>query len=367
MPMVSFLVTTLIFLVVLSVLVLVHEFGHFIVAKWCGVRVEEFGLGLPPKAKTLFKHDGTEYTLNWLPLGGFVRLKGEQVDAEHPEEGRGKDSFAVKPIWQRIAILVAGVAMNVVMVYVLLVVGLMADARAIIASKMVGNLGERVAIVIADVQSGSSAEKGGIMKGDIILSVDGIIADQMENFPQYIRSHKDLEVVLSVERGGDIVQKNVLVGMLPDGSQPGLGVRFGLDVVSLSDNYPLPTALVKAGEGTAQTAVAIVNVLKNAIVNRDFANLAGPVGIAAETGNAARAGWIYILILTAQLSMSLAIMNVLPIPALDGGRIFLAIVEKVRGRALRPAFENVLHLIGFAALMVLILVITVRDVIRLIS
>lgn len=349
--MLSIIFTILLFIAVLSVLVVAHEWGHFIVARMCGVHVEEFGLGFPPRAKG-WKRKGMIYSLNWLPLGGFVRLKGEQG-----EEENDTDSFAAKPVWQRLLVLSAGVGMNLILAVFFFTVGFMIGMPSVVDVPQ-ENSG-RAVIHIVHVLPGSSAEKNDMRLGDAVVTVNNQSFDSIAAMQDYIhdRGGQTLDVV--VERGEKQLTKEVIPTVQEQGGKPILGVGLAqTQIISL----PIHKAFFLAVKTTAILVVGIFGMLWEAVSRFAFDGFVGPVGIATYTSAAAKMGITYLLSLMAQLSISLAVINVLPIPALDGGRVLFALIEKVRGKKLRPALENAIHLVGFLTLIILLLAVTVRDI-----
>ncbi|MDP2630257.1 MAG: RIP metalloprotease RseP [Candidatus Uhrbacteria bacterium] len=350
--MLSIVLTILLFLIILSILVLVHECGHFFAARAFGVHVEEFGLGFPPRAKG-WKRGKTLYSLNWLPLGGFVKLKGEQGESAHDH-----DSFASKKIWQRIIILAAGVAMNLVTAVVLLTIGFSIGMPTAIDRPEDETAGAAQEIQIVHVLPNSPADKAGMLLGDTIESVDGKQFARIADLQEYIRSRKDTSVSVSLQRGNQALTKDI-TPMVLDGGTPALGVGLTKTAVVA---YPIHKAFGMAVESTWALVVGIFMLLGQAFRRLAFDGFVGPVGIATYTATAAQLGIAYVINLMAQLSVSLAVINILPIPALDGGRVLFALVEKVRGKSLRPALENTIHLVGFATLILLLVAVTIRDI-----
>ncbi|MBI4252785.1 site-2 protease family protein [Candidatus Uhrbacteria bacterium] len=350
--------TIILFLVILSFLVLAHECGHFFAARFFGVHVEEFGLGFPPRIKA-WKRGPVAYSLNWLPLGGFVKLKGEQGEAAHDS-----DSFAAKPIWQRIIILVAGVAMNALLAVVLLTIGFTFGMPQVVDTdeERAGSVGVQY-IQIVNVLPDSPAEKSGIRLGDIITRINGERYQKIADVQRAIAEHRGVPMTVELARGDEAMT----IAVTPDSTGVGEPGRIGIGLAKTAVvSYPIHQAFILAIKTTGALIVGIAAMLLNALTRLAFDGFVGPVGIAAYTATAAKLGFSYLINLMAQLSVSLAVINVLPIPALDGGRVLFALVEKVRGRALRPIFENAIHVIGFFALILLLLAVTVRDIGRLI-
>ncbi|NCN07305.1 RIP metalloprotease RseP [Candidatus Falkowbacteria bacterium] len=372
--------TIIIFLLVLSVIVFVHEMGHFVSARKMGVRVEEFGLGIPPRMFGVKKVDGkfkmvwgkgeldkdspTVYSLNWFPVGGFVKIKGESG-----EDAQSEDSFAYKPVWQRSVMISAGVIMNVVLCMVLLSIGFGFGMPAAVDNNIsdkaiVSNKSIQVIQLLPDGQ----AKLAGIEAGDVIAKVGGQEFTTTLELNGFLADKLDQEVVFEIKRGGEIIQKNITIGKYSFEGKESVGIGVGL-VETAIVKYPWYLAIYKGVIATFiwmwAIIVAFATVIKNLIVGVPTGvEVAGPVGIAVLTGQAAKMGIIYLLQFTALLSLNLAIINILPFPALDGGRLFFLILEKIRGKAVKQEWENVIHNVGFLFLMGLVLLVTFGDVIK---
>ena len=381
--------TVIVFLLVLSVLVLAHELGHFSAARKFKIKVEEFGLGFPPRAIGWYKNrfgkkkkvvgtrsydslleseneslhpkkGSTIYSLNWLPLGGFVKIKGENGNNRNDP-----DSFGSKPAWQRAIVMAAGVAMNVVLAWILFSAGYMFGLP-----QVTDDLGPKAivsgqAVIVADVLDNSPAKEAGFMSGDKILAVDGTKINHDISLSELVAKNPELEKKVLVDREGEELSLT-LIPMIQD-DKPILGVSiFSAGTV----RYPVFYAFIEGAKTTAWTLKEIVlafgglfrDIFSGVKVGDQFA---GPIGIANITGQAARLGFIYLLQFTALLSLNLAIINILPFPALDGGRLIFLRGEKLRGRPVKESLENLVNNIGFMLLMALILFITVKDVIKL--
>lgn len=357
--MLGFLGTLFLFLLVLSVLVIIHELGHFFVARLFGVRVEEFGIGFPPRATSRMRGN-TRYSLNWLPLGGFVKLKGEQG-----EEKDASDSFASKPIWQRVCILGAGVFMNLVLAATIFAFGFSIGMPQVIDDSANAVGARDIHVQITQVLPGAPAALAGMQPGDRILSLGENAIETVAQAQGLIRASQDTPLAVTLKRGDATLALTATPVPLKENSgRPSLGVGLAR-VGTLS--YPAHIAILKGVEMTAAMGFAILTMLADAIRRLAFDGFVGPVGIAATTATVTKLGFSYLLNLIAQLSVSLAIFNILPIPALDGGRIFFALIERVRGRAMEASIENMIHVVGFALLMTLLLLVTFRDITRLIS
>jgi len=379
----------LIFIVVLSVIVLIHELGHFLAARAFGVKADEFGYGFPPRVigwtrlkgrwKRVSPKDRTEYpntiwSLNWLPFGGFVRIKGEEVDGLH-----AADSIHAKPIWQRIIILAAGVIMNWLLAIVLLTVvfsvGTMTEIEKLPQGAHITNRH----VVVTGVVPGSPAD-GILMPGDEIQGVAGAppqsAADVKKSIQEWIAtqgarvtpSDSQVLVPIRIRRGAqDGMEFNLVPKYLENMKAQGLGIALADEgMVSFS----VPQAFVQAVVYTATLTGAIVEALGGMVrdlwvthtVSKD---VSGPVGIAVLTGQVAKQGMAALLFFAAMLSVNLAVINFLPIPALDGGRVLFLIIEKIRRKPMDRELEIKIHNIAFLVLIALIVLVTARDVLKL--
>lgn len=350
-------ITILAFLGVLGVLVFVHELGHFVVAKMSGMKVYEFGLGYPPRALTLFKKDETTYTLNWIPLGGFVRIMGENgEDADDPH------SFANKSRTARAAVLVAGSAMNLILPVFLF---------AIIAMMGVPDGPPTGRIEIVGLEAGSPAQEAGLQAGDEILFVGNQRVTSRDQLIGLVQQFEGRELTIDYERNGEL-QSAVLTPTKPEGSGQ---VRIGVSIVDQLETvrYNPIEALAWGANQTWTWLNQMVNDLAGLLAravqgNTEGAALAGPLGIAQVTGEVARTGWQNLINLAAILSINLAIMNMLPIPALDGGRLLFVLIEAVRGgKRLSPEREGMVHVAGMLLLLSLMALISIFDIQRIIG
>ncbi len=353
--------TIILFLVVLSVLVFVHEFGHYFSAKRLGVKVEEFGFGFPPRAFGV-KRGGTTYSVNWIPLGGFVRIKGESG-----EDGRDPDSFVRQSAPRRLLILAAGVLMNLLLAWGLFTIGAAIGLpEALEGQPSAARIRER-SITVTDVLPGSPAESAGLSYGDRIAAIDGAAVVSFVDLTERIAVSAGREVTLEVRRGSDGT-RNVAVTpvVLEQTGKPGIGVGL---VESGIVSYPWYLAPLRGLELTWRNTIAVFAALGSLVVsifsgNGVTADVAGPVGIAVATGQVARLGFTYLLQFTALLSINLAVINLLPLPALDGGRVLFLAIEKIRRKPVDRALEGIVHQIGFALLLLLALLVTFQDVRR---
>jgi len=367
--------TIITFIIVLSLLVFVHELGHFMVARKFGLKPKEFGFGFPPRLWGIYKNkDGrwktvkgkrevkdavdTIYSINWIPMGGFVNI-GEDEDG-----GDDPNHFANRPIWQRATILSAGVSMNVILAAILIIIGLMIglpqviediDSRAQVSDRR---------IQIVQVLPDSPAASAGIQLGDIIVSINDNQFDGYEGLQQFVDERTGQELSYKIKRGKEELVIQITPEIMEETGRGGIGIAITETGIV---KYPWYLAI---SEGIKTTffliwaiIIAFYELIKGLIMGQGVnTQLAGPVGIAALTGQVARMGLIYVMQFTALLSINLAIINFAPFPALDGGRILFLFIEKIKGSPVKRELETAIHNIGFALLMLLVLIVTFRDI-----
>jgi regulator of sigma E protease len=336
----------------------VHELGHFVVAKRVGVKVEEFGFGYPlPNGLltiTLFERGETVYTLNPIPFGGFVRMAGE----EDPDAERG---LASKSKLARVGVLSAGSVMNALLGIVFFSLCFMLGWPEPV---------EFDNAIIESVVSGSPAEQAGLKVGDIVIRADGKYIDNPDELVAYTRTRLNQEMLLVVKRGGKILEVRVTPRLDSEGvSRIGVAIIPAVTKIGLK-TYPFGEAILRGLERTtgviAFTFYVPVLVVRG-LLSIEMARPIGPVGIAQLASQAVQQSvetgwWFPILNLMALLSIGLAVANLLPLPGLDGGRIFFVIVEAIRGRRIDPEKEGAVHLIGIAFLVTLLIFITYQDI-----
>ncbi len=370
----------IIFLIVLSVLVFAHELGHFWVARRFGVNAEEFGFGFPPRILGIYKSTSgrwkiarygkkvedaadTIYSVNLIPLGGFVKIKGEDGGDEEAE-----DSFANKKIWKRALILSAGVIMNVILAMFLFGLGFMIGLPQGIDDSIPEDRVRDKHVQIAQVHPDSPADRAGLEMGDRVLSIQGQEFSQASELEEFIKSREGQELNYQIQRGREVLSKEITPVELEETGDVGVGIYINTVGLVKHPWYVaiwegIKTAIVLTGA----IIVALGILLKNLVVGAPVGGeVGGPVMIASLTGQFAEMGFVYLLQFTALLSINLAIINFLPIPALDGGRVIFLIVEKIKGSPVRKEVEAVIHNIGFLLLIFLIILVTFGDISSLI-
>lgn len=365
--------SVILFIVILFVLVLVHEFGHYIVAKRSGIRVDEFGFGYPPRAVKLFTKGGTLFTLNWLPFGGFVKIFGENPDDENTN-GPDKDkSFVHKPKYIQALVLVAGVFMNFILAWLLLSLGYMSGSPTAVGSEPSGYTVENAALTVMSVEKNSPAEIGGLKIGDVIEKItykNEVVTDPTpDTLRAFVQGHSNTEIDFSISRGPD--KKEILVTpKIPDGSDKAV-VGIAMDNVGTL-KLPFFRSLIEGLKTAWNVTVAIVvnlyTLIHDAVFGHpDLSNITGPVGIVGVVGDAYRFGLSYLISLTALISLNLAVINLLPFPALDGGRLLFVGIESIKRSPINPKISNTLNFVGFSLLIILMLVLTYKDIMHLIK
>jgi regulator of sigma E protease len=427
------MLTVLVFAITLGVLIFVHELGHFLVARRNGIRAEEFGFGFPPrmfgfqilrgkKIREISKkekidieisdkksgdaevveeiitdkiteidevvpvkkyrfiwgkrntdsewengegfEEGTIYSINWIPLGGFVRIKGE--DGSDKKE---KDSFAGKPAWVRIKVLGAGIVMNFVLAWFVISLGLFIGSPQAIEDEQTG---KNVKIQIAQVISGTPAEKMGIKAGDEIVKCKMDTPQCQNNFSgiseiqNLINENKGQEIILKIKRGKEILDLKGIPRIEYPEDQGSLGISLVRTAVV---SYPWYEAIYRGLTAVFNLIWLILltffNIIRDVVMGQEVSvDVSGPIGIAYLTKQVTDLGFSYILQFIALLSINLGIINGFPFPALDGGRILFILIEKIKGTPVSQKVEQFAHTFGFIALILLMVLVTFRDVIK---
>ena len=343
------------FLLVIVVLILAHELGHFVTAKASGVRVEEFGLGFPPRLLSI-KRGETIYSLNAIPLGGFTKMAGE-------EDPMVTGSLASKSIGTRLLVLSAGSLMNFLLPLLLFSIAFMIPYSLVMET-----------VMAKEVAPDSPAARAGIRPGDTFLSVNEKPVNSRGDLSRYVGLNLGKEITILVQHS-DLTTENVrlIPRWKPPEGEGAIGIGFDLEAARLnrtvtSQHYPFWKAIPMGVVACIETFVLFKNEIVSMIIGIAPVVLAGPVGIVQITGEAAKAGISPLLEFAAFLSINLAIINLLPLPALDGGRIVFVLLEWVRrGKRISPKIEGLVHFIGFAMLIGFILIITYQDILRIIG
>lgn len=335
--------TIILAILVFCILIISHEFGHFIMAKLCGIYVYDFNLGMGPKLFS-FKGKETEYTIRLLPIGGSVRMMGEDEESEDPR------SFGKKKVWQRMAVVFAGPFMNLVcavVIFVIVYTGIGVASN----SNIIGSLIE-----------GKPAELAGLQPGDAVIEINDQPVQNWNEMVLTLDAQTDgQEVVVTVLRDGEELEF-VLQPYWEESSG-----RWLMGVMQSTQRLGIFEAIGMGAKQCYQLAVLILQTFGQMITGQIEAELSGPVGIVSAVGDAAAVGTQTFLIFVAFLCVNLGVVNLLPLPALDGSRLVFLAIEGIRKKPVPAETEGKIHFIGFALLMCLILVVTYQDIVRLVT
>ena len=345
--------TALFVIVGLSILILSHEAGHFFAAKRLGLKVDEFGFGFPPRMFA-WKKGETEYSFNWLPFGGFVKIAGENDRIQEgieklvslPEEEK-KRLFVFRPAWQRTIVTIAGVFVNFVIGWILIASILM--------------IGTPQAVVVSEVQKGSPAEVWGIESGDVIKNYL-----RSSDFISFVGENRGKEIEISLQRGKEVITIKVTPRIATTPGEGALGVLLAEAGEAQHGFFPaLWEGLKRTGLIFWATILTFYELVKNLLIHGSLlGGVVGPVGIFGVAQQTGELGFIYLVQLISLISINLAAINLIPFPALDGGRLFLIIIEKMKGSPISLKTEAWVNGVGFVFLIFLMIIITIRDVSR---
>jgi regulator of sigma E protease len=367
------MMTAVIIIVIIALLILGHEWGHFIAARSAGIRVEEFGIGFPPRLFSLRKGE-TLYSFNLIPLGGFVRIYGEDGSAKDD-----KSSFSNHSLITRFKVIAAGVFMNLVLAFIFLSIVHALGVPTPFEGAVPSNY-QNPQLQILGISPGSPAEGADLSAGDAILEVRGAggmfevagrINDEnlIEDFQHFINSSADQEVSFKIMRGKSLEEINLIPRSIPPEGQGPIGIFISkMGLVKTPFYLGWWEGLKSTINLTKVITVAFFNIIVEVFsTGKVTENLAGPVGIVAFTARAAKLGFNYLIQLAAILSINLAILNILPFPALDGGRLVFLGIEKIKGSPVSKKIEQSAHVTGFLILIVLLILVTWRDINRFFS
>lgn len=354
------LVTTLVFLVVLGIMVFVHELGHFLVAKKSGVMVEEFAFGFRPKLWSK-KIGETTYAINLIPLGGYVKMFGE-ADGQ-----TGPRSFKSQKLSSRLAILVAGATMNLLMAWVILTILFMTGFQPFTPNASKNPfISEKPITVISKIVHGGPAELAGFWLEDQLLAVNGQTLEDGTGFVEKIRALKGQPATVTIKRGDTTLDLTVTPRVNPPPGQGAIGVAIGSSGQVKSLWYKAPVAaFYETGRVIGISAVGFADFVKNFVIKQEVSeDVTGIVGVGALTGVARRMGFDYLAQLVALISIGLGVVNLMPILPLDGGHIAVLAYEKVTRRSLSERQFSIFATAGLAFILLMFVVVTLKDIIR---
>lgn len=347
----------ILFFAVLAVLVLSHEFGHFIVAKKSGIRVDEFGFGFPPRLFG-FKKGETAYSFNLIPFGGFVKIRGEDGG-----DGGDSGSFASKSIGTRALVIVAGVIFNIILAWFLISAGYMAGMPTSVGAVLSGTEIKNGKVIILEIQDNSPAKTVGLQPGDELVGFASV-----EEAQKFILENKGKETEINYKRGDEISSVKLIPRVNPPAGQGAIGIAMDeIGTIKFSWYKSIWEGLKTTFFLLIAVAQSIFYFIYSAVKGAGgLDQVMGPVGIVGITGTAAKFGFVYLLGFISMLSVNLAVINILPLPALDGGRLIFLLIEKIKGSPVSPKVSSITHGIGMAFLLILMLAITYRDILKLI-
>lgn len=356
----------IIFILVVSIVIISHEFFHFIAAKRVGAKVEEFCIGYPPRILKKKKGD-TTYSVGLFPGGGFVKIRG--VDTREKK----LSSFYSKTLKERFIIIFAGVVANFLLAIIFFSIGFSIGLPEVIESNIPTGAKD-IGISIVEITKNSPAEAAGIKIGDKIIRMqeqktgEEIVIKEMVDVKNFTTKHLGEELILILKRGDKILEKWVTPRQDPPKNEGPIGIGM---VKTARIPYPWYRAVLKGIENTflltKKTVEYAFEAVKGIIIGKPIEGVefTGPIGIGVLISQMIELGWIHVLQFTAILSLNLAIVNILPFPALDGGRLIFLLIEKVRKHPISPKIENLINNIGFALLIILMVIVSFRDIKRL--
>ena len=359
------------FFIILLLLVIVHEFGHFIVAKWTNMRVDEFAFGFPPKLFSK-KYGETEYSVNALPIGGFVSIWGENGSEEDKAKDGAKNNpraFGNRPWWAQLLVLVAGVAMNMILALVIFIGISYGEVHISVDDDVYGSRVKNPVLVVVDAVQESPAYKAGIVPGSIITRVTAGGSEAnlatATSLIAFIGAHQNDSLTISYKRTDGVIAKTTIAsvyGIIPDKKAIGISVD-SIGVVKTNIWEAIKIGTEQTYYITKMTLQGLSDLVVSLGKGEDIlASLSGPVGIAKIVGQTSSYGVVSVLTLVSVLSINLAIFNILPLPALDGGRIVVVCIEAITRRKVPHKYYSWVNVIGFVALIVLLIVVTIHDV-----
>lgn len=356
----------LLFFLVLLVLVIAHEFGHFIIAKKAGIRVDEFAFGFPPRLGSITKGE-TRYSFNALPLGGYVKIYGENPD-EVEDNADKKRAFNNQPRLIQGAVIVAGVVFNLLLAWVLISATLMLGITAPLGE---GRMLTDQHIMVSGVHPGSPAEVSGLLPGDILLAItDGGESTEVtspDSVSSFVASRFERPLSFTYRRAGETFSTAItpISGIVPDKAAIGIYMDT-VGTLKLPIHLAVWEGFKKTYQYTVLTATGLWDFFSSVITGKsDFSQVTGPVGIVGAVGEAANISFANFLLFTALISINLAVINVIPFPALDGGRLLFIVIEAIIRRPINVKVANMTNLIGFSLLMLLMLFVTWHDIAKL--
>ena len=337
------LITILGAVFVFGVIVMIHELGHFLTAKACGMRVDEFAIGIGPNVIQKQKGE-TLYSIRLLPLGGFNKIAGMDLSEDVGERG-----FNNKPVWQRFIVIAAGATFNFLLAIVIYFCIFAFHGTTVPSHEP----------VIGDTFAGNPAAEAGIQQGDRILTINGQSIQEWKDISQSLQGHSNHVVSVTLDRKGEIISTTVIPR--ESGDRAVIGINPVMDV----KQYGIGESAVYAVTHTGSTIMEMLQGLWNIVTGHSKGDVAGPIGVAQMAGQVAQHGFISLLLFTALLSLNLGVINLLPIPVLDGGHLVLLILEGITGRKLPEKALQYIQMTGVGLLLLVFVYSTFQDILRL--
>lgn len=358
----------IIFILILAVLIFVHELGHFIVAKKFGIRVDEFAIGFPPRIWS-FKRGETTYAINAIPFGGYVKIFGENPDEQSisgPDSGR---SFVNAKKWKQASVLVSGITFNVIFAWILLSISFMSGLTTSVGDSYAQYVKDSH-VIITMAQADSPARLAGLVGGETIISlesgnkkIEGATVAQIKDFIKESAG----KIKIAYKRGNDLKTAEVIAteGIVEDRKAIGIAMDQ-VGTVKLPIHKAFIEGFILTKATVKNVAIGLYYFVSDAFRGKaDFSQVTGPIGIVGLVGEATTLGVVYLMSFAAFISINLAVINIVPFPALDGGRLLFVAIEAVRRKSLNPKVANLANGIGFAMLILLMLVVTYKDIIKM--
>ncbi len=364
------MITILIVIATLALLILIHEFGHFLSAKLAGLKVEEFGFGFPPR---LFgkKIRETIYSLNLIPFGGFVKIYGESEEAGPTSDTLDKErNFAFKSVGARSMIVLAGTLANFIFGWILISLIFFSGSPTLADDNNRHQL-QDIKVVISMVAQNSPAELTGLKPNDRILEVktsnDLLVVKELDSFIKFIEKHKGEKIIFTISRGKQVLDIEVASRVNPPKNEGSTGIALAeIGLLKLPLLKSLTSGLAFSSEVTVTILETLGGIIKKIFIGAPLGEtVVGPVGIVGIVAQGVNLGLVYVFRLIALISLNLAILNILPFPALDGGKLVFLGIEKIKGSPVSKKVEQVTHAAGFAFLILIMVIVTARDIMRI--
>lgn len=359
----------ILFIIILGTLVLVHELGHFIAAKRSRIRVDEFGIGFPPRLFSK-QYGETRYSINLFPLGGFVKIFGENPDAESIEGKDSARSIIHKPKYIQAWVIVAGIVFNLLFAWLVLSFGFMVGMPYSVDDSQYASRVQNPVLMITQVMPKSPADLAGLKSGDVISTLSAGKAllknPGVKETQDFVDSHEQITITYSRGSETKSVVAHSIAGIV--GSRRAIGISLDMTgVLKLPPLQAFVMGITTTVSLTGETIKGMYDFFRNIFIGKaNFSQITGPVGIVGVVRDASALGFVHLVTLMALISINLAVINLLPFPALDGGRLFFLLIETVKRSPIKTEVANAINGIGFALLIALMIFVTYHDIVKLV-